>query len=74
METSSSWDSVLRPLKEAVYAFNQQVLLQPADKSEGLLAGRLASAHEGNILEAINMALNSFDNHYIDRDLRREWS
>lgn len=28
-------------------------------------------AYEGNVLEAINLALNPFDEHYIDRDLSR---
>lgn len=28
-------------------------------------------AYEGNVLEAINIALNPFDEHYVDRDLSR---
>lgn len=28
-------------------------------------------AYEGNVLEAVNLALNPFDEHYIDRDLSR---
>lgn len=36
-----------------------------------VLLGELAHAHEGNVLEAINLALNPFDHHYIDRDLTR---
>lgn len=36
-----------------------------------LLAGSLSASHEGNILEAINLALNPFDEHYVDRDLNR---
>jgi hypothetical protein len=28
-------------------------------------------AYEGNILEAVNLALNPFDEHHIDRDLSR---
>lgn len=36
-----------------------------------LLAGALSASHEGNILEAINLALNPFDEHYVDRDLNR---
>ena len=31
----------------------------------------IIQAYEGNILEAINLALNPFDQHYIDRDLSR---
>lgn len=40
-------------------------------KDRALLAGRVSASHEGNILEAINLALNPFDEHYIDRDLNR---
>lgn len=34
-----------------------------------VLLGRFAQAHEGNVLEAINLLLNSAEKHYIDRDL-----
>lgn len=40
-------------------------------RDRALLAGRVAASHEGNILEAMNLALNPFDEHYIDRDLNR---
>lgn len=40
-------------------------------RDRALLAGRVSASHEGNILEAINLALNPFDEHYIDRDLNR---
>lgn len=35
------------------------------------MSGSNSSAAQGNILEAINIALNPFDKHYIDRDLSR---
>lgn len=31
----------------------------------------ISAAHEGGVLEAINMALSAFDKHYVDRDLQR---
>lgn len=40
-------------------------------KDRALLAGKLSASHEGNILEAVNLALNPFDEHFIDRDLNR---
>ncbi|UZJ56765.1 hypothetical protein CBS101457_006085 [Exobasidium rhododendri] len=40
-------------------------------RDRALLAGTLSSSHEGNILEAINLSLNPFNEHYIDRDLNR---
>ena len=33
--------------------------------------GRFASSYQGNLLEAVNMELNSSNKHYIDRDLTR---
>ncbi|CAO1632925.1 unnamed protein product [Sympodiomycopsis kandeliae] len=40
-------------------------------RDRALLAGRISASHEGNLLEAVNLALNPFDEHYIDRDLNR---
>lgn len=40
-------------------------------RDRALLAGTMSSSHEGNILEAVNLSLNPFDEHYIDRDLNR---
>lgn len=36
--------------------------------ADGILCDQ---AHEGNILESINLVLNPFDEHHIDRDLSR---
>lgn len=35
------------------------------------MAGRISWAHEGGVLEAINMAVSALDKHYVDRDLQR---
>ncbi|KAJ2056216.1 vacuolar membrane-associated protein iml1, partial [Coemansia sp. S155-1] len=35
------------------------------------LRGDLSKAHQGNILEAINLGINSFSSHHVDRDLSR---
>jgi hypothetical protein len=40
-------------------------------RDRALLAGRLSASHEGNILEALNLALNPADAHFVDRDLTR---
>jgi hypothetical protein len=47
--------------------FNQM----PFDGKRSYLVGRLAPASHGNLLESINLALNIFTKHYIDRDLLR---
>ncbi|WFD34191.1 vacuolar membrane-associated protein iml1 [Malassezia cuniculi] len=41
------------------------------DHRDRIRQGKFAYAHEGNILETINMALNQFENQHIDRDLTR---
>lgn len=46
-------------------------MLKSWPRPDGKLAGKISAAHEGGVLEAINMALSAFDKHYIDRDLQR---
>lgn len=45
-------------------------LCQRGDGSTAL-SGENSAASEGNVLEAINLAMNPFDKHYVDRDLVR---
>ena len=54
-----------------VHNFRKEVLLASAPRSDGKAAGTISAAHEGGVLEAINMALSAFDKHYVDRDLQR---
>lgn len=51
--------------------WQQHVLLRTRPSGELKRAGRLAFAHESNVLEAVNLGLNTFDSHFIDRDLQR---
>ncbi|KAJ3084150.1 vacuolar membrane-associated protein iml1 [Rhizoclosmatium hyalinum] len=69
-ETRSDWAQVLVPLKREFVRFEKDVLQNEIDGSF-ILSGLNSSACDGNILEAINLALNPFDKHYIDRDLLR---
>ena len=87
LESNCDWGAVIQTLKEEFFRFQHDILLikrpvagpsaaeeeSHADllRDHTLLAGRLSCSHEGNILEAINLALNPFDEHYIDRDLNR---
>ncbi|KAJ3159387.1 vacuolar membrane-associated protein iml1 [Geranomyces michiganensis] len=70
-ETRSDWGQVLVPLKREFISFQRDVLQQPSADGSTVLAGANSPASEGNLLEAINLALNPFDRHYIDRDLSR---
>jgi DEP domain-containing protein 5 len=50
--------------------FHKNVLLMHYSKVNKL-SGHLSAAHNGNILEAVNLAINAFEHHYVDRDLQR---
>ncbi|CAH7687806.1 hypothetical protein BY996DRAFT_4573156 [Phakopsora pachyrhizi] len=62
---------VLDEVREEISNFQKHVLTFINSKGEKRLAGSLSYAAEGNILESMGIASNSFDEHYIDRDLRR---
>ncbi|KAI8806164.1 hypothetical protein BJ742DRAFT_855389 [Cladochytrium replicatum] len=66
-ETRADWTQIITPLKHAFFQFEREV----SEVNTGDLEGKNMAACEGNILEAINLALNPFDKHYIDRDLQR---
>ncbi|KAJ3248229.1 vacuolar membrane-associated protein iml1 [Chytriomyces hyalinus] len=74
-ETRSDWADVLVPLKREFVKFKQNILGAEQERFNFLkkrsISCAISSAPEGNILEAINLALNPFDKHYIDRDLSR---
>ncbi|KAI8928337.1 hypothetical protein BC831DRAFT_548442 [Entophlyctis helioformis] len=70
-ETRADWAQVLVPLKKEFVRFQRDVLEQREAKGLSFLSGSNSPASEGNILEAINLALNPFDKHYVDRDLMR---
>ncbi|KAI8613277.1 hypothetical protein BC830DRAFT_1193049 [Chytriomyces sp. MP71] len=70
-ETRSDWADVLVPLKREFVRFEKDVLQAEFKGASNALTAVNSPASEGNILEAINLALNPFDKHYIDRDLSR---
>ncbi|PWN51551.1 hypothetical protein IE53DRAFT_46245 [Violaceomyces palustris] len=87
LESNSDWKAVMKVLKEEFFRFQHDILLlnrpvagPAASKEEAHaavirdrvhLAGRFSFSYEGNFLETVNLALNSYDEHYIDRDLNR---
>jgi DEP domain-containing protein 5 len=70
-ETRVDWSQMAVPLKHEFIRFQQDVLQQLDSSGEKVLSGSNTPAPEGNILEAVNLALNPFDKHYVDRDLSR---
>ncbi|KAG0256174.1 vacuolar membrane-associated protein iml1 [Actinomortierella ambigua] len=69
-EARTDWTTAIIPLKEEVMKYQRDILLRPAGEYE-VVSGENSYAFEGNVLEAVNMALNPFDKHYVDRDLQR---
>ena len=82
MEVLYDWQSTLVSLKDSFWAFQRDILLthhhhrtrsasHAATETlrEVRLVGQLSFAHDGPLLEALNMALNPSETHYIDRSL-----
>lgn len=84
LEVIYDWKPTLIDLKNSFWAFQRDILLthhyhralvgMPSQSSENpldqvRLVGRLSCAHDGPILEAINLGLNPTETHYIDRSL-----
>ncbi|SGY46236.1 BQ5605_C001g00401 [Microbotryum silenes-dioicae] len=69
--TPSPHPSIVRTVAQEIQRWHESVLLRTRATGEQKLAGRIAYAHESPVLEATNLALNSFEEHWIDRDLQR---
>lgn len=84
LEIIDEWKPTLVSLKDYFWAFQRDILLthhyhraalvsSPDAAMGGLdqvrLVGRLSFAHDGPILEALNLSLNPTETHYIDRSL-----
>ncbi|KAK8861559.1 hypothetical protein IAR55_002381 [Kwoniella newhampshirensis] len=80
LERRNDWTQALPEIKKQLEKSEQEILLdyhlghlsrRGEDGEEVKIVGRWSFAYEGNALEAINLALNPFDEHYVDRDLSR---
>lgn len=79
LEVIYEWKPTLVSLKDSFWDFQRDILLthhyHRASKDGGpgaeqvRLVGRLSFAHDGPILEALNIGLNPTETHYIDRSL-----
>ncbi|WWD05741.1 hypothetical protein V865_003824 [Kwoniella europaea PYCC6329] len=80
LERRSDWTQALPEIKKQLERSEKELLLDyhfqlmggksyTGDKVK--IVGRWSFAYEGNALEAINLALNPFDEHHVDRDLSR---
>ncbi|KAJ7264861.1 hypothetical protein B0H12DRAFT_1101149 [Mycena haematopus] len=81
LEVIHEWKPTLVSLKDSFWDFQRDILLThhyhraPQDGAGGpgaeqvRLVGRLSYAHDGPILEALNIGLDPTETHYIDRSL-----
>jgi hypothetical protein len=76
-ELIREWKPILVSIKTAFWEFQRQILLTHHYRAaqdakvdcNPRLVGRLSFAHDGPILEALNLGLNCAETHYIDRSL-----
>lgn len=81
LEVLYDWKPTLVDLKTSFWDFQRDILLahhfhraaltadgQP-DEEQVRLVGQLSYAHDGPLLEALNLGLNPTETHYIDRSL-----
>ncbi|KAL6301620.1 hypothetical protein BKA93DRAFT_738346 [Sparassis latifolia] len=77
LEVLYDWKPTLVGLKDSFWAFQRDILLahhyhraSPSELPDQVrLVGHLSFAHDGPILEAINLGLNPTETHYVDRSL-----
>ncbi|WRT65675.1 uncharacterized protein IL334_002620 [Kwoniella shivajii] len=80
LERRNDWTQALPEIKKQLEKSEKELMLDYHFQLMGgksytgeavRLVGRWSFAYEGNALEAINLALNPFDEHHVDRDLSR---
>ncbi|CDZ97520.1 Uncharacterized conserved protein, contains DEP domain [Phaffia rhodozyma] len=73
IESNLNTRAVITQLKTELASFQKEVLLDHHHKEgqKALILGSLSYAFQGNVLEALNLALNPYDRHRVDRDLTR---
>ncbi|KAI0323996.1 hypothetical protein GY45DRAFT_485434 [Cubamyces sp. BRFM 1775] len=82
LEVLYDWKPTLVSLKDSFWAFQRDILLAhhyhracmtspdgPHTPDHVRLVGQISHAHDGPLLEALNLALNPTETHYIDRSL-----
>ncbi|XP_022108430.1 GATOR complex protein DEPDC5-like isoform X2 [Acanthaster planci] len=69
-ERRDDWMQMLSALKQIMWEYNEAIA--SSHQGDGLIPkGYNSKAADGNLLEAMNMSLNVFDNHYINRNFDR---
>eukprot|EP00057_Strongylocentrotus_purpuratus_P028669 XP_011683143.1 PREDICTED: DEP domain-containing protein 5 [Strongylocentrotus purpuratus] len=69
-ERRDEWHGLLQTLKAHFIVYLKEVLCETQESGQ-IPPGYNSSAAEGNFLETLNMTLNVFDKHYVDRNFER---
>ncbi|XP_040580787.1 GATOR complex protein Iml1 [Lepeophtheirus salmonis] len=70
-ERFTDWRPTLVQLRNIFPTYKKSLLDYHKSKGTQIPEAYISSASEGNFLEVINMSLNTFDNHYHNRNLDR---
>eukprot|EP01133_Synstelium_polycarpum_P004114 gene4114-4804_t len=68
-ESRQDWSSVIVSLKKEFNNYHSMVNWDIYGRNSAL--GRNSTSSQGNFVEAVNLGMSYFDNHYIDRDFTR---
>ncbi|XP_030847065.1 GATOR complex protein DEPDC5-like [Strongylocentrotus purpuratus] len=69
-ERKEDWLQVLAPLKATMQRYAKDIKDRQR-KAGCVIKGENSNACQGNLLEALNLSLNVFDNHYMNRNFDR---
>jgi hypothetical protein len=65
MQAGCDWKEVRDTLMGQISAWQKAILVDFNPSTDGCSVGKVAAAHEGNVLEALNLACKSFDRRYL---------
>jgi hypothetical protein len=71
-ERFDDWSPTVRQLKQIFTHYKKYILdYHKTDSNETIPMACISSAAQGNFLEVLNMSLNTFEHHYLNRNLDR---
>ena len=72
-ERFDDWFPTLQQLKEIFANYKKSIIdyHKTIDESESIPEAFISSAAQGNFLEVLNISLNTFEHHYLNRNLDR---
>ncbi|KAJ8312500.1 hypothetical protein KUTeg_009873 [Tegillarca granosa] len=70
-ERYEDWTSTIKKLRKFFNEYPERILKFHQRKGQRMPKPRNSTAAQGNFLETLNMALNLFENYYIDRNFDR---